>query len=694
MTFSFAFSSFVYVNQYEQKKEKSSMESSVKILNKTKIIGILIIGLVLAMSLNGCDGETVVVSPDGSVKVAFRLKSGVPYYAVFKDGIGLLSDSKMGFKLKGQPSLEGDFEVVSVEETSFDETWTQPWGEVKNIREHYNGIIITLKEKSQHARSLQITFRVFDDGLGFRYSFPEQDNLDEFQIEEELTEFNMTKDFSAWWIPAYGPAIDHEYLFRQNKLTELTESVHTPLTMESGDSLFVTIHEAALVDYAGMTLKPEGTSLRADLVPWSTGVKVIGKTPLNTPWRTIQIGKSAADLITSYLILNLNEPNKLTDISWIKPGKYSGIWWGMHVGTQTWSMGPRHGATTENVRKLIEFSAKSNLSGVLVEGWNVGWDTNGLLDFTKPYPDFDIDFLSDYARKNNIALIGHHETYGNIANYENQLPAAFEYYRRLGIHTVKTGYVANNPNGNEWHQGQYMVRHYHKVMELAAQFQLMVDMHEPVKATGLRRTYPNMMTREGARGTEYEAWSEGNPPEHTVILPFTRCLAGPLDYTPGIFDILIKTKPENRVHTTLAKQLALYVTIYSPLQMVADLPENYEGNPAFKFIRDVPTDWEETKVINARIGDYLTIVRKDRNSDDWYLGSTTDESSRSFRVSLDFLVPGKKYMAETYSDGPDADVDTNPLPVTIGHQMVTSEMSLELRLARGGGQAIRFHLME
>ncbi len=673
---------------------KKEIEAGEKFLNKSKSAIALCCGLILALILTACESEKMVSSPDGSIKVIFKLVEGKPYYTVSKNGHELITDSRLGFILKDQPSLADNFEIVAVEETSFDETWTQPWGEVKNIREHYNSLMVTLQEKTNLTRTLQISFRVFDDGVGFRYTFPEQGNLTDFQIDEELTEFNMALDFDAWWIPAYGKAIDYEYLFRKNQLSELTTTLHTPLTMESGDSLFVSIHEAALLDYAGMTLKPSGRSLKADLVPWSSGVKVFAKAPFSSPWRTIQIGKTAGDLITSYLVLNLNEPNKLKDVSWIKPGKYSGIWWGMHVGKNTWSMGPKHGATTENVRRLIDFSAKNNLSGVLVEGWNEGWDTNGKLDFTKPYPDFDINFLADYARQNNVALIGHHETYGNISHYESQLPGAFEYYRKFGIHAVKTGYVANNPHGKEWHQGQFMVRHYNKVMELASEFQLMVDMHEPVKATGLRRTFPNMMTREGARGTEYEAWSEGNPPEHTVILPFTRCLAGPLDYTPGIFDILIESRDTNRIHTTLAKQLALYVTIYSPLQMVADLPENYEGNPAFKFIQDVPTDWEETKVLNAKIGDYFTVVRKDRNSDDWYLGSTTDEHSRTFQVSLDFLVPGKKYLADFYNDGPGADVDTNPLPVEIRQQIVTSEMQLEVKLARGGGQAIRFHLME
>lgn len=657
----------------------------------------VVVGLLLVFFLSSCSSEEEVSSPDGRIRVTFKIIEGFPFYEVIRDGKVLVSDSRLGFELKDQSPLNGNFKLVYVEESTFDETWSQPWGEVKNIRNHYNALTVTLEEDSAEKRTLKITFRAFNDGIGFRYEFPDQPALKDFVVTNELTEFNLTRDPNAWWIPAYGDEIDSEFLFSKNRVSELDQKVHTPLTMEFGDSLFMSIHEAALVDYPAMTLDPEGTSLSCDLVPWASGIKAEIKAPFTTPWRTIQLADKAGELITSYLILNLNEPNKLTELSWIRPGKYNGIWWGMHLGRQTWSPGPAHGASTENVKQYIDFAAENNLSGVLVEGWNIGWEhdwSEGRFDFTKAYPDFDLEKLSTYAASKNVGLIGHHETGGNIANYERQLREAFDLYQKHGIHTLKTGYVTRRPNGNEWHQGQFMVRHYQKVVELAAEHELMLDVHEPVKGTGLRRTYPNLMTREGARGTEYEAWSEGNPPEHTVILPFTRCLAGPLDYTPGIFDILIKSRPENRVHTTLAKQLALYVTIYSPLQMAADLPEHYEGNQAFQFIRDVPTDWEETRVVHAKIGDYLTIVRKDRNSDDWYLGSTTDEKERTLTVNLDFLIPEKKYLAQIYADGKGADVITNPLEVAIRETTVMNGQSLDLWLAPGGGQAVRFHLLE
>lgn len=653
--------------------------------------------LILLFSLASCTDSWTVYSPNGSLAVTIRLINGQPKYEVFRDGQAVILPSALGFEIKDQPSLIGGFEVLNVEEGAFDETWSQPWGEVKNIRNHYHSLTVRLKERGSAGRQMNLVFRVFDDGVGFRYELPEQPGSKDWVVMNELTEFRMVGDFTAWWIPAQGDEMDYEYLYRSSKLSEIGQAVHTPLTMEAGDSLWVSIHEAALVDYAGMALLPEGQKLQSDLVPWSSGVKAEITLPFATPWRTIQLADTPGDLITSYLILNLNEPSRLADVSWIKPGKYTGIWWGMHVDTQTWGQGPKHGAATGNVKKLIDFTSENGFSGVLVEGWNEGWDNDwsgGLFHFTKPYPDFDMDMLSQYAREKKVSLIGHHETGGNIANYESQLTGAMAYYRSHGVNAVKTGYVNRRPAGGEFHQGQYMVRHYQRVVEEAARHQIMVDIHEPVKDTGLRRTWPNLMTREGVRGTEYEAWSKGNPPEHTVILPFTRGLAGPLDYTPGIFDILIKTRPENRVHTTLAKQLALYVLLYSPLQMVADLPENYEGQPAFQFIRDVPTDWEDTKVLNGQIGDFVTIVRKDSQSDNWYLGSATDEERRSLTVSLSFLLPGRKYKAEIYADAPDAHVDTNPTAVTLSDAVVQASDELVLELAPGGGQAIRFELLQ
>ena len=657
---------------------------------------IIITGICLLFFLVGCSSDIIISSPNGRLQVIFRINNDVPFYEVKRDGEAVVLESPLGFELQDEPSLAGNFKIVEINEFTLDETWSQPWGEVKNIRNHYNGVTITLQEKSDLQRLLKITFKVYDDGLGFRYEFPEQPHLTDFVITDELTGFIMAKNMSAWWIPAYGDEIDSEFLFSNDPLSELSEKVHTPLTMEYQDSLFVSIHEAALVDYPAMTLDPAGQLLSCDLVPWASGIKAKVSAPFKTPWRTIQLADDAGDLITSYLILNLNEPNKLEDLSYVKPGKYNGIWWAMHLNKYTWSQGANHGAATPNVKKYIDFASENNLSGVLVEGWNEGWDydwSEGRFEFTRPYPDFDIEELTAYAKERGVGLIGHHETGGNIDNYEQQLPEAFAYYQKYGVQSLKTGYVTRRPNG-EHHQGQFMVRHYQRVLEMAAAHQIALDIHEPVKATGLRRTYPNLMTREGARGTEYEAWSAGNPPEHTVILPFTRCLAGPMDYTPGIFDILIPSNPGHRVHTTLAKQLALYVTIYSPWQMAADLPENYTGHPALQFIRDVPTDWEETRVLNAKIGDFITVVRKDRHSDDWYLGSTTDENPKSLPVKLDFLLPGRRYIAEMYADGPSASMEDNPLEISIDRKEVTSTQSIDLNLAPGGGQAIRFRLLE
>lgn len=647
--------------------------------------------------MSSCSSEYIVSSPNERIQVTFKTNEGTLFYIIKKDGSVIVDNSKLGFEIQGQPKLGSYFVVTDVDEYTFDKTWLQPWGEEKNIRDHYNCLTLTLQESAEPERVLKIVFKVYDDGVGFRYEFPEQPDLKDFVVTEELTEFNLSADPLVWWIPAYGDEIDSEFLFRNNLLSDLTEKAHTPLTMEWGDTLFTSIHEAALLDYPAMTLASSGKSLRADLVPYASGIKAKLSTPFKTPWRTIQIADKPADLITSHLILNLNDPNKLGDQPWIKPGKYNGVWWGMHIKKYTWEHGPHHGASTENVKKYIDFASKNKIGGVLVEGWNEGWDgdwSSGKFNFTKPYPDFNIDTLTLYASAKGVSLIGHHETGGNIDNYENQLEDAFEFYQKRGIHTVKTGYVSRRPNGDRWQQGQQMVRHYQHVVDVAVAHEIMLDIHEPVKDTGLRRTYPNLMTREGARGMEYEAWSQGNPPGHTEVLPFTRCLAGPLDYTPGIFDLLIRSRPENKVHTTLAKQLALYVTIYSPLQMVADLPENYEGQPAFNFIRDVPTDWEHTRVLNAKIGNYLTIVRKDRNSDDWYLGSTTDEKGRTLTIKLDFLLPQRKYEAQIYADGEDADVETNPLAINIKQKNVTSDEFLELKLAPGGGQAIRFHLLD
>lgn len=662
----------------------------------------------LCISLQGFTNPIEVSSPDGTLRVLFSVDKGKPYYQLLRFGQELIGPSRLGLVLKNQRPLSENFAIAATSTSSFDETWTQPWGEKKDIRNHYNELRVTLIETTARPRKMELVFRVYDDGLGFRYEIPKQNGLDRFEIQDELTEFVLAKDAKAWWIPAFQPN-RYEYLYRCTPVSEINV-VHTPLTLEIANSIYLSIHEAALIDYASMTLAlKENRILKAELMPWSDGIKVKTKAPMKSPWRTIQIADDPGGLITSYLILNLNEPNKLEDISWIRPQKYIGIWWAMHLGLATWSTGPKHGATTENAKRYIDFAAKYGFDGVLIEGWNVGWDGDWVahgdqFQFTKPTPDFDIEEVARYAKEKGVELIGHHETGAAVLNYEKQMKDAFAFYEKLGVHTVKTGYVNFGQNikridekgkeQKEWHHGQFMVRHHQKVVEEAAKHHIMIDIHEPIKDTGLRRTYPNLLTREGARGQEYDAWDAegGNPPEHQTILPFTRLLAGPMDYTPGIFRLTFpEIRPNNQVNTTLAKQLALYVVIYSPLQMAADLPENYEKNPEpFKFILDVPVDWEETRVLHARIGDYVTIVRKDRKSDDWYLGSVTDEEGRILEAPLYFLEPGQSYLAEIYRDGDHAHWKTNPYEMVIEKQIVNASTILKLKLAPGGGEAIRF----
>ncbi|HOX86962.1 MAG TPA: glycoside hydrolase family 97 protein [bacterium] len=649
-----------------------------------------------------------VSSPNASLRLTFSLHNGAPTYQLDRFNRPVILPSRLGFVLKDQPPLAYDFTIAAVDSGQVDQTWIQPWGEKKEIRDRHNELAIVLQEKTPSRRNLILVFRLFDDGLGFRYEFPLQPESEQVAIMDELTEFNLAADAAAWWIGAYQWN-RYEYLYQKTRASDITVA-HTPVTLETDDGLFLSIHEAALTDYASMALRRTSrTGFQADLVPWSDGIRVRSRTPFKTPWRTVQISDSAGGLITSYLILNLNEPNVLGDVSWVKPGKYVGIWWEMHLDLSTWHSGPRHGATTANAKRYIDFAAEYGFDGVLVEGWNLGWDGDWVnesinFDFTTPYPDFDIEAVARYARDKGVRLIGHHETGGGVRNYAEQMEEAFAFYQRLGVNTVKTGYVGHgqsilrlDENGveqGEWHHGQYMVQQYRLAVETAAKHQIMLDVHEPIKDTGIRRTYPNMMTREGARGMEYDAWSPdgGNPPDHTTILPFTRLLAGPMDYTPGIFDLLYpEIKPDNRVNTTLAKQLALYVVIYSPLHMAADLPENYRARPGpFQFIVDVPTDWHDTRVLHARIGDYITVVRQQRDGSDWFLGSITDDQGRILDAPLAFLEPGQKYVATIYRDAPDADWRTQPYAIEITEQLVDANTVLSLRLAPGGGQAIRF----
>jgi len=651
--------------------------------------------------------QLAVTSPDRRTVVTVETRGGGLYYRVDRDGGALLLPSRLGFEFRGAPPLWDSLRVTDSARDSVDETWTQPWGEVARVRDHHHQLKVTVEESTSPHRRFTVAFRVFDDGLGFRYEVPEQPNLGSFEIMQERTQFSFADNPRAWWIPSNRPRMDRsEQLYQSSPLSTL-DSVQTPLTLEGRDGrTFVVVHEADLVDYARMNLAGRGMesrTLTAALAPYKDGVKVRGHTPFVTPWRTLQIADRAEDLAPSVLGLNLNPPDVLPGTEWIKPMKYVGIWWGMHIGTMTWSSGPTHGATTENAKRYIDFAAANGLGGVLVEGWNTGWDGDWIqnrnaFSFTQPYPDYDLKAVAAYAQEKGVALIAHNETSGGIENYERQLDSAYALYRSLGIHAVKTGYVTDTTAHGDSHWGQYMVAHYRKVIETAARYGIMVDAHEPVHDTGERRTYPNMMTREGARGQEYNAWGGegGNPPEHETILFFTRLLAGPMDYTPGIFDLLIergtgrpRRPDEPRVRTTLAKQLALYVVLYSPLQMAADLPENYEHQPAFQFIRDVAVDWDTTRVLKGKIGDYVVVARKERGGPDWFLGAITDEEGRSFDIPLSFLPAGRRYVAEVYADGPGANWLTNPLPVTISRQQVTGAARLHIRLAPGGGEAVR-----
>lgn len=652
-----------------------------------------------ALALCGaCSQNTGVTSPDGTIRLAFAVDSaGRMTYSVTDGGVRLFEPSRLGFEA-AEADLGGGFAVENVSRTSVDETWTQPWGENKENRSRYNEMAVRLRNGG--GVRLTLRFRVFDDGLGFRYEY-EACGADSLRVTDELTEFRFAADGDSWTIPASFDT--YELLYRKLPLSELADA-NTPATFKVG-GLYGSIHEAALYDFPEMTLrKTDGLAFKSDLAPLPDGTKAHVGNKFTTAWRTVQLAPDAVGLINSSLILNLNEPSKIGDTSWIRPMKYVGVWWGMHLGVETWAMDDRHGATTENAKRYIDFAAANNIQGVLFEGWNEGWENWGgsqSFDFTKPYADFDIAEIVRYARERGIEIIGHHETGGNIPDYERQLERAVKWYADLGIHNLKTGYAGGISGGNN-HHGQYMVRHYQHVVETAAKYRMTVNAHEPIKDCGIRRTWPNMMSREGARGKEWDAWSAGNPPSHEVTLPFTRLLAGPMDFTPGTFDILYENtrnsprrklwncgpEVDMRVNTTLAKQIAEWVIIYSPVQMASDLIENYEGHPAFRFFRDFDADCDWSRALAGEPGEFVAVVR--RAGENYFLGAATDEQPRTLSLPLDFLKPGTKYRATIYADGPDADWKTNPTSYTISEREVSAADTLEVAMAPGGGQAVSF----
>ncbi len=643
---------------------------------------------------------TSVTSPDGRIAVNFRLEEGVPYYSVDVDGTPFLEASRMGLEAAGA-DLSGGFSLVRSKVSSFEETWHQPWGENKEVTDRHKSLVLTLKNPSGVA--LDVEFRVFDDGLGFRYGYAVKD-VDTLRINGERTEFRFASDAASWSIP--GDFNSYEHLYRKMPLSELPDA-NTPLTMRFSDRLYASVHEASIVDFPEMVLrKTEGTAFRAALAPlhWSDPESVaVVPGSFRTPWRTVQVARSAVGLVNSSLILNLNEPCALDDVSWIRPMKYVGVWWGMHLGVENWQ-GAHHGATTEQAMRYIDFAADNDIQGVLFEGWNDAWRGSDALpdfDFTRPAPDYDVEKVAAYAREKGVFLITHNETGGRYLRFEEQLERSLAWAQSLGIHAVKTGYAGGGLSDGSPRHSQTGVRHFQKVVEAAARHEVMVDAHEAIKPSGLRRTWPNFMTRECVRGMEYNGWSEGNPPSHHEILPYTRLLGGPVDYTPGVFDILyrsIQGRPqvrawgqpgtECRVNTTLAKQIANWVVLYSPMQMACDLLENYEGHPAFQFFRDFDADCDASEALQGEVGEWIAVVRRAR--DRFFLGATTDETARSVEQPLTFLRPGVRYVMTVYGDAPDADWKSNPYAYEITARTVTSEDTLTLRLASGGGAAVSF----
>ena len=682
---------------------------------------------------------TDVKSPDGRLVVSVDLQNGTPVYKVNYDKREVVKKSKLGFELyenfqdRKVIDFQNNFEKLKEVTSTFDETWSPVWGEESSIRNNYNSL--TLELKHNDGRLMNICFRVFNDGIGFRYEFPQQGATNYYFIKEEKSEFAMAGDNMAWWIP--GDYDTQEYSYTTCKLSEIAgkmpsvlkahegnsssttfsnTGVQTSLQMKTPDGLYVNIHEAALVDYPCMHLNLDDKNLTFTswLTPDATGMKGYIQAPFHTPWRTIMITDSATKALASRLILNLNEPCALDDVSWIHPTKYVGVWWAMITGKNTWAYtdlpnvkidetrydkcepNGKHLANNDSVRRYIDFASKHGFSEVLVEGWNKGWEDwfgktkEYVFDFLTPYPDFDIKALNDYAHSKGVKLMMHHETSGSARNYERHMDQAYQLMKKYGYDAVKSGYVGPILPRGEYHYGQWMVNHYLYAIKKAADYKIMVNAHEAVRPTGLCRTYPNLVGNESARGTEYEAFG-GNTPDHTTILPFTRLQGGPMDYTPGIFEMNISKFADNssKVNSTLARQLGLYVTMYSPLQMAADMPEHYEQfMDAFQFIKDVAIDWDKSVYLEAEPGDYITIARKAKGCEDWFVGNTSDENGHQSVLKLDFLTPGKKYTATIYADAKDADYQNNPQAYTIKKQVVTSKSVLKLKAARGGGFAI------
>lgn len=639
-------------------------------------------------------------SPNGRLCFVLTTDQGIAHWSLERDGTVVISPSRVGFLLRGAGKWEHGMSLGEPTFASRTTTWEQPWGESRLVTDDHREMAVPITEQGKTKRTVVLVARVFDGGIGFRFAFPDQPQLADVRIDEELTEFNLAGEADTWWIPG-GEWNRYEYLYRHTAADAVT-TAHTPITFRRPDGLHIAIHEAALDDYSGFWLQRiEDQRFRTRLAPSSQPWKVRRVAPFETPWRVVLVAEDAPQLYAAAdIILNLNEPSRIADSSWIRPHKYVGIWWAMHLDKWSWNAGPKHGATTEHARRYIDFAARHGFGSVLVEGWNEGWwsESGRNFKFAAAYPDFDMDAVSTYARARGVELMGHHETAGNAGLYERNLAEALDYYRKTGVHAVKTGYVADaggvlreDPDGTEqweWHDGQFMARHHVLVAKEAARRRIAINAHEPIKDTGLRRTWPNLMSREGARGTEYMAWGEPpNPPSHEPTLLFTRMLSGPLDYTPGI--VSLEGRGGRPIPNTLARQLADYVVLYSPLQMAADLPENYAKAPeALAFIERVPVDWERTRVLNGQIGQFAVVARQRRGGQDWWLGGVTDAAQRTVRVDLSFLPAGRRYTAEIWRDGPDGGIEGDRFSMVREMRTVTAADSLSMVMQPGGGFGI------